>query len=59
MTLNGRRKLWVSSVLLRPKVVFSGAQAPNEKRLKEMHHEAHEACFIANSVKTDIQVQPQ
>jgi organic hydroperoxide reductase OsmC/OhrA len=59
MTLNGRRKLWVSSVLLCPKVVFSGAQAPNEERLKEMHHEAHEECFIANSVKTDIQVQPQ
>lgn len=59
MTLNERKKHWVSSVTLQPKVVFSGAQIPSEEQIGKMHHEAHEACFIANSVKTDIQVHPQ
>lgn len=59
MTLNERRKPWVSSVSLHPTVVFSGAQMPNEAQLEKMHHEAHDECFIANSVKTDIQVHPQ
>ena len=59
MTLNERKKHWVSSVTLQPKVVFSGAQMPSEEQIGKMHHEAHEACFIANSVKTDIQVHPQ
>jgi organic hydroperoxide reductase OsmC/OhrA len=59
MKPNNRKKYWVSSVTLQPKVVFSGEKAPSPEKLVSMHHDAHEECFIANSVKTDIQVLPQ
>jgi len=59
MKPNERKKYWVSSVTLQPKVLFSGEQIPSKEKIEEMHHEAHDECFIANSVKTDIQVHPQ
>ncbi len=59
MTANERKKLWLSSVTLRPRVVFSGASLPSPADLERMHHEAHEECFIANSVKTEVQIRPR
>jgi organic hydroperoxide reductase OsmC/OhrA len=59
MKANERKKYWVSSVTLQPKVLFSGEQTPSAAKIEEMHHKAHDECFIANSVKTDIQVHPQ
>lgn len=59
MTVNERRKLWLSSVTLSPKVVFSGTTLPTPADIERMHHEAHDECFIANSVKTDVQVVPR
>jgi organic hydroperoxide reductase OsmC/OhrA len=46
---------WMARVTLRPKV---RAGAPAET-LAEIHHLAHEACFIANSVKTAVMVEPR
>jgi organic hydroperoxide reductase OsmC/OhrA len=48
-------KLWMARVILRPKVTID-ADAETQAQL---HHLAHEACFIANSVKTDIKVEPR
>ncbi|MGR4988708.1 OsmC family protein [Vibrio rotiferianus] len=47
-------KEWVSKVVLRPNIVFSGDKQPTREQLEKMHHMAHENCFIANSVKTDV-----
>jgi organic hydroperoxide reductase OsmC/OhrA len=57
MTPNEQKKYWVSDVTLKPKIVFSGDKLPTAAELEALHHEAHEACFIANSVKTKITVQ--
>ena len=57
MTPNERKKLWLSSVTLRPQVVFSGDSLPTPADIERMHHEAHDECFIANSVKTDVKIQ--
>jgi organic hydroperoxide reductase OsmC/OhrA len=46
----------VTKVTLRPKIVFGGP-APDKAKLDELHHRAHEICFIANSVKTEITVE--
>ncbi len=43
--------------MLRPRVRFHGA-APDAATHEAMHHEAHEACFIANSVNTAVRVVP-
>jgi organic hydroperoxide reductase OsmC/OhrA len=46
------------TVTLRPDVRFSGASIPTPEEIAEMHHEAHEECFIANSVKTEVRCEP-
>ena len=47
----------ITKVVLRPEATFSGAK-PSREALAELHHRAHEACFIANSVKSEISVEP-
>ena len=51
-------KIAVTRVTLRPRVTFSGEQ-PAAEQLDRLHHRAHEDCFIANSVKTEIRVESQ
>lgn len=51
------KKSWISKVILHPKVRFSDDKQPSKKRLEKMHHLAHEHCFIANSVKTEIETK--
>jgi organic hydroperoxide reductase OsmC/OhrA len=50
-------KMWMSSVTLRPRL-NCGGDAPDEATVAELHHKAHEACFIANSVTTEVTIQP-
>ena len=57
MTRNEHKVSWISKVTLNPKVLYSGAQQPTPQEEDRLHHEAHEQCFIANSVKTEIVVQ--
>jgi organic hydroperoxide reductase OsmC/OhrA len=47
-------KLWITRVILRPKVVID----TDAQTLAQLHHLAHDACFIANSVKTEVSVEP-
>ncbi len=51
-------KLWVSRVTLRPRVKFAGGTSPDAAALADIHHKSHADCFIANSVKTDVSVEP-
>jgi organic hydroperoxide reductase OsmC/OhrA len=50
-------RLGITSVVLRPRVRFHG-DAPDAATQAAMHHEAHEACFIANSVRSEVRVEP-
>jgi organic hydroperoxide reductase OsmC/OhrA len=52
MSKNADGKLWVSHVRLKPRVVSSADAAT----LAQLHHRAHEECFIANSVRTEVSV---
>ena len=51
-------KIAVTKVTLRPKIAFA-EPVPNQGKLDELHHQAHEGCFIANAVKTDVRVEPR
>jgi organic hydroperoxide reductase OsmC/OhrA len=53
---NERRGPWVSRVTLRPRLEFAGP-TPDREVIEKLHHRAHEECFIANSVKTEIAVE--
>lgn len=54
LTKGDNGKEWVSRVELNPSIVFSGDKQPTQEQLEKMHHMAHENCFIANSVKTEV-----
>jgi organic hydroperoxide reductase OsmC/OhrA len=49
-------RMALTRIVLRPKIVFAGRQ-PSPGELDRLHHEAHERCFIANSLKTEIVVE--
>ena len=55
---NAERRFAMTRVTLRPKVAFSGEKRPTTEELDALHHKAHEECYIANSVKTEIVVEP-
>lgn len=44
-------------VLLCPEVTISAAS--DEAKARELHHRAHELCFIANSVNFDVSCDPR
>lgn len=47
-------KMCMTEVVLRPQAVYSGDRIPDRAKIEKMHHRAHELCFIANSVKTEV-----
>src|SRR5262245_7182699 len=51
MTKNENRVPWISKVTLRPELTWSGDKQPTAAELAELHHHAHEQCFISNSIK--------
>jgi organic hydroperoxide reductase OsmC/OhrA len=53
MSRNEHGKLWISRVTLRPAVTFAGRQ-PDRIELDALHNAAHEDCFIAASVRTEV-----
>jgi len=57
MTKNERGVPWVSVVTLQPQIQYSGDKLPLPADEAQLHHQAHEQCFIANSIKTVVTVQ--
>lgn len=58
MEKNAEGRIAVTKVELRPRVRFSGANAPGRDEIAKLHEQAHRVCFIANSVKTEVTVTP-
>ena len=58
MTRIGRGKMAITAVTLHPEIAYAGAE-PGETAVADLHHRAHEACFIANSVTTEIRIEPR
>ena len=55
---NAEGKLAITRVTLRPAVTFGGTQ-PGPDEVRALHEKAHEKCFIANSVKTEVLIEPE
>jgi organic hydroperoxide reductase OsmC/OhrA len=51
-------KMRITRITLRPKIAY-GDIAPTEEMLDDLHHKAHEACFIANSITSEILIEPR
>jgi len=55
---NAAGRMAMTQVTLRPHTEFSGDRRPTREELDALHHCAHEECFIANSVTTDVRCEP-
>ena len=54
---NADGKMAVVKAIIAPKVTFSGDKQPSGDEYAKLHERAHQACFIANSVKTEVEVK--
>ena len=57
MTKGANGVPWVSKITLRPALEWAGDKRPSAAELAELHHHAHEQCFISNSIKTEVVVE--
>lgn len=57
MGRNAAGRIAILRITLRPEIEFAGA-APDPGTVDRLHHEAHESCFIANSLNSEIVVEP-
>ena len=49
----------MTRVALRPAIAFSGTSLPTDHEIRAMHDAAHHECFLANSVRTEIVIEPR
>jgi len=47
----------MTRVTLKPDITFCGEKSPSDAALAHLHHRAHQSCYLANSVKTVIEVE--
>ena len=57
MAKNSAGKLMITTVTLRPQVAFGGTKQPDDAALDALHHAAHEQCFIAHSVRSEVRIE--
>lgn len=57
MSANDAGKLYVSTITLRPLIRFDGEADP--AIVDQVHHLAHEDCYLAHSIRGDVVVQPR
>lgn len=57
MQIDDANKMSMTDVTLNPKIIFTGEQQPTNEQIDKIHHNAHNQCFIANSVKTKIHIK--
>jgi organic hydroperoxide reductase OsmC/OhrA len=58
MAKNSEGLMWISHVVLRPQITYVGEKRPTADEEAALHHDAHRQCFVANSVKTEVKVEP-
>ena len=56
MAQNAAGKNFIAKVTLNPRVTFQGDERPSEDDVAALHHRAHEECYLANSVKSEVVV---
>jgi organic hydroperoxide reductase OsmC/OhrA len=57
MEKNSEGKTAITRITLRPKIEFSTDRAPSAEELQSLHHSAHDECYIANSLKSEVVVE--
>lgn len=52
-------RMAVTHMTLRPRVRFGGETAPDRAELERLHARSHQACFVANSVRSAVAIEPR
>ena len=58
MAKNAEGRIAMTEVTLHPRTTFGAGTVPTREALAELHRRAHEACFIAASVRTRVRCEP-
>jgi organic hydroperoxide reductase OsmC/OhrA len=58
MEKNSAGKVAITRIILRPEIGFAGEHRPTANELDAIHHESHDQCFIANSIKAEVIIEP-
>lgn len=59
MARDASGRMAMTQVTLRPRVTCSGDRLPSPEEFERLHHQAHEECFIANSIRADVRCEPR
>ena len=59
MSQDAEGRTAMTVVTLRPAIAFSGERLPTAEEIEALHHKSHEACFIANSVRSEVRIEPR
>lgn len=54
-----RGKVSVTEIMLRPTIIWSGEKQPDAAAIADLHHRAHDSCYIANSVRAEVKIEPR
>jgi organic hydroperoxide reductase OsmC/OhrA len=52
-------RVWMERIKLQPFSVFSGDRLPSNEQIQALHHAAHEQCYLASSVKSEVVCEPK
>jgi organic hydroperoxide reductase OsmC/OhrA len=53
---NSDKVTWISEITLVPVIVYAEENKPTQRQEQQLHHGAHQRCFIANSIKTKVTI---
>lgn len=53
---NNDGQLAMTKIVLRPQIVFSSDKQPSQEEIRKLHDKAHMHCFIAHSIRTDVEI---
>ncbi len=56
MTADANGRQYISKIILDPVIEWAGDKQPTDAEIADLHHAAHEQCYIANSIKAEIDV---
>lgn len=59
MEKNAEGKVAITRITLKPRIAFAGERRPSAEELAHWHHESHERCYIANSLKAEIVIEAE
>lgn len=57
MEKDARGRQSITRIILRPRIAFAGEKRPSEAELADLHHQSHEHCYIANSIRAEVSVE--